>query len=89
MRLRHIQSSSVGKIPVKAGGDDIEIKLTFRQLVGTVLCAAFGVQSSKNHERDFTYGKASTFVAAGIVFSMLFILALSAIVHLVLRQAVH
>lgn len=62
-------------------------KITFLQLVGTVLCAAFGVQSSKNRERDFTYGKASTFVMSGIIFSVLFIITLSTIVHLVLKLA--
>lgn len=74
---------------MKKAEGNIDNKLTFRQLVGTVLCAAFGVQSSKNRERDFTYGKASTFVVAGIVFSLLFILTLSTIVHLVLIKAVH
>ena len=64
-------------------------RLTLRQLVGTVLCAAFGVQSSKNHQRDVAYGKASTFVMAGIVFSLLFIATVSSIVHFVLKQAGH
>jgi hypothetical protein len=72
---------------VKTANDSAAPKLTFLQLVGTVLCAAFGVQSSKNCERDFTYGNARTFVMAGITFSMLFIVTLSSLVHFVLQQA--
>ena len=40
--------------------------LTFWQVLGSTLAAAFGVQSSKNRQRDFTHGKASHFILMGI-----------------------
>jgi hypothetical protein len=58
-----------------------------RQMIGSVLAAAFGVQSSKNRERDFKHGKAIHFIVAGIVFVALFILAIVGVVKLVLRNA--
>ena len=57
------------------------------QVVGSVLSAAFGVQSSKNRERDFKHGRAGVFIAAGIVFGLLFIGTVFAIVQLVLKSA--
>ncbi len=35
------------------------------QIVSSVFAAAFGVQSSKNQERDFKHGKARVFIIAG------------------------
>lgn len=54
-----------------------------RVLLQSVLAAALGVQSSKNRERDFTDGKASHFIVAGIVFTFLFIATVATIVNLV------
>lgn len=61
---------------------------TFWQMVQSVMAAALGVQSGKNRERDFTHGKPSHFVILGIVFTMVFALALFGIVQLVLHFAV-
>ena len=58
--------------------------LTFWQVLSSTLAAAFGVQSSKNRERDFTKGKASHFILMGIAFTALFVLAVVAVVNLVL-----
>lgn len=57
------------------------------QIVGSVFAAAFGVQSSKNQERDFKHGKARVFIVSGIVFTLLFIGTVFTVVRLVLRQA--
>ena len=57
-----------------------------RALLQSVLAAALGVQSSKNRERDFTDGKASHFIVAGIVFTFLFIATVATIVNLVTTQ---
>jgi len=54
-----------------------------KALIQSVLAAALGVQSSKNRERDFTDGKASHFIVAGIVFTFLFIATVATIVNLV------
>jgi len=57
-----------------------------RALLQSVLAAALGVQSSKNRERDFTGGKASHFIVAGIVFTFLFIATVATVVNLVTTQ---
>ncbi|MFM8331038.1 MAG: DUF2970 domain-containing protein [Candidatus Methylumidiphilus sp.] len=57
---------------------------TLLQVIGSVLAAAFGVQSSKNRERDFRHGNVATFVIVGIVATTLFILLLYSVVRLVL-----
>ena len=59
---------------------------SLRALLQSVLAAALGVQSSKNRERDFTDGKASHFIVAGIVFTFLFIATVATIVNLVTMQ---
>ena len=55
------------------------------QVIGSVMAAGFGVQSSKNRERDFKKGNLKTFVIAGIIFTVLFIFTVYSIVSLVLK----
>ena len=43
-----------------------EENLTFFQMAHSVLASFFGVQSSKNRERDFKNGKAKHFIMMGI-----------------------
>ena len=57
------------------------------QVISSVLAAAFGVQSSKNRERDFKTGNHRVFIITGIVFTLLFIGALYLLVSLVLAKA--
>ena len=57
-----------------------------KALLQSVLSAALGVQSSKNRERDFTDGRASHFIVAGIVFTFIFIATVATIVNLVTIQ---
>lgn len=57
-------------------------RLGLKQIIGSVLAAAFGVQSSANRERDFRQGRAQHFIIAGIVFTALFVVALITIVKL-------
>jgi len=57
---------------------------SFFQVIGSVVSAAFGVQSTANRERDFTGGTAKPYIFAGIVFTLIFILAIVGIVRLVL-----
>ena len=56
------------------------LKETFK----SVAAAFFGVQSDKNRQRDFTQGKLSHFIIAGLIAVVLFIGSLIAIVSLVL-----
>lgn len=64
-----------------------ETRPTHWQVVGSVIAAAFGVQSRKNRERDFGYGRAAPFVVAGIIFTTLFVAIVYGVVSTVLRQA--
>lgn len=59
--------------------------LTLLQLMGSALAAAFGVQSSKNRERDFSKGKPGQFIVVGIIFTVAFVLIMIGVVNLVLR----
>jgi hypothetical protein len=59
-------------------------KLNPLQVVISVLAAGLGVQSSKNRERDFKQGRAGTFIAAGLIFTVLFIGTVYAVVQMVL-----
>ena len=52
-----------------------------------MLAAGLGVQSSKNRERDFKQGRAGVFIAAGLIFTLLFIATVVTIVKLVLKGA--
>ena len=56
-------------------------------LFGSIIASAFGVQTNKNRERDFKQGKFHHFVIGGIIFAILFVLAVVGIVKLVLSNA--
>ncbi len=62
-------------------------KLGVLQVVGSVLAAGLGVQSSKNRERDFKQGRIGIFIAAGIIFTLAFIAAVVTAVQLVLSSS--
>ena len=57
------------------------------QVVGSVFAAGLGVQSSKNRERDFKQGRLGVFIAAGVVFPLLFICSVVFVVQMVLKGA--
>lgn len=61
--------------------------LGFREMMQSVLAAAFGVQSGKNRARDFSRGKPSHFIALGLIFTLLFILVIFGVVQLALYLA--
>jgi hypothetical protein len=60
--------------------------LSFWQIVGSTIAAAIGVQKKSNKERDFSRGRPLPFILAGIIFTALFVLAVIAVVHVVLRN---
>ncbi len=70
-----------------AGAEETSRPLTAWQVMFSAVAAAFGVQSSRNRERDFTHGRASHFIIAGIVFTVLFVLVMIGVVTLVLGSA--
>ena len=55
----------------------------FFAIVLSTLAAAIGVQSNRNRERDFAQGSPLPFIAAGIIFTVLFILTVITVVNLV------
>ena len=57
----------------------------FWSVVFSAMAAAFGVQSRKNHERDFQTKSIWPFIIAGVIFTALFLLSLVLIVSWVLR----
>ena len=61
-------------------------KLNLLQVLGSVLAAGLGVQSSKNRERDFKQGRAGTFILAGLIFTALFIGSVYTVVSIVLSN---
>ncbi len=60
---------------------------TLWQMLHSIVAAAFGVQSQKNRERDFTYGKPVHFVVLGIVCTVVFALGLFGVVKVVVWLA--
>ncbi len=67
--------------------EDREGKPTVRQIVGSALSAAFGVQSEKNRIRDFETGSPKAFIVVGLAATILFILTVYFVVRLVLAFA--
>lgn len=53
----------------------------------SVAASMFGVQSSSKHREDFGQGKASTYIAVGLIATILFVLALWGLVKLVVQVA--
>ncbi|MES2820064.1 MAG: DUF2970 domain-containing protein [Pseudomonadota bacterium] len=70
-----------------ANDDDRNKPPTLGQMLHSVLAAAFGVQSGKNRERDFTHGKPSHFIILGVLFTAVFVLVIFGVVQLVLHFA--
>ena len=61
-------------------------RLGFLQVIGSVLAAGLGVQSSRNRERDFQQGRAGIFIVAGLIFTALFIGGVYTVVSVVLAS---
>ena len=60
-------------------------KPSFFQVIGSVVAAAIGVQSTRNRERDFSAGGSATpYIIAGVAFTILLILTIIGAVRLVL-----
>ena len=51
------------------------------RVLQSTLATALGVQSQKNREKDFEEGNAGVFIAAGILFTALFIASVLAVVN--------
>ena len=51
-------------------------KPTITQVFKSVLAAFIGVQSEENRKKDFEHGSLSTYVIAGFIFTVLFVVAI-------------
>jgi len=75
-------------IKVDTKGDAPRGRLSILQVAQSVLAATLGVQSNRNRERDFHRGSAKAFIIAGLIGTLLFILAVYTVVTLVLKTSV-
>lgn len=62
-------------------------KLGFRQVLGSVAAAFFGVQSGRNRERDFSHGRPRDFIVMGVLLTLVFVAVVWGVVSLVMRVA--
>ena len=62
-------------------------KITLFSFMGSLVAAAFGVQTKANRERDFEHGKFHHFIFGGIIFAVLFIMLVVGIVKVVMHYA--
>jgi hypothetical protein len=60
---------------------------TLWHTVSSVAAAFFGVQSSKNRQRDFTSGKPIHYIIIGVAMTGLFVVTIVTVVKLILRNA--
>lgn len=56
----------------------------FWAVLMSTFAAAFGVQSQRNQERDFKHGSIWVFIAAGLIFTIVFVVTVYTIVQGVL-----
>lgn len=63
-------------------------KPSFISMVISVIAAMFGVQTEQNRQRDFSQGNPLPYILIGVVFIILFVVALITIVSLVLPDPV-
>lgn len=56
-------------------------------VIQSVLAALFGVQSSKNRERDFASGKPADYIFIGIIAIVVFVLSLVGLVKWIMADA--
>lgn len=69
--------------PSDESTSDTQEKVSVKDILQSVFAAALGVQSSKNRDRDFKQGNIGIFIAAGILFTALFIGGVIAVVQAV------
>ena len=59
----------------------------FKEVLGSVLAAMFGVQSHRKRTEDFTRGKPSQYIVIGLIVTLLFVLTIWGVVSLVTKLA--
>jgi hypothetical protein len=82
-----MNDSGPGATPPAPEEEQDRAGTTLWQIVSSTLAAAFGVQSRRNRERDFTTGKPTHFIVAGILFTILFVVGMIFLVRLIVSSA--
>lgn len=67
--------------------DKQQDKHSFLKLMLSTMAAAIGVQSKKKLEEDFSHSSPLPFIAAGVLFTVAFVVALIVVVRIVLASA--
>ena len=67
--------------------DDDKQTPSLLDVARSVLWAMIGVQKSKNHERDFKYGKPSQYIIVGLIGVAIFITIIIMVVKFALSMA--
>lgn len=70
----------------QAEKSDAKKPLSFLEILGSTFAAAIGVQSKANKKRDFSQGKPTHFIFAGIIFAVIFVVSVVAVVRTVLSS---
>ncbi len=66
--------------------DKVQHKPNFWTIVLSTLAAFIGVQSDRNRARDFKHGNIYSFIIAGIIFTIIFIVCVTTLVRLILNS---
>lgn len=82
--MREVHGEHTADQPILTVRAKTPADLTIWQVVGSVLASFFGVQSSRNRERDFESGKAKHFVVVGIIMTAACCLTLYSVVSMVM-----
>ena len=61
--------------------------LSLREVVGSILAALLGVQSSRNHARDFARGTVGQYIVVGLIATIVLVLLVYLAVKLILQLA--
>ena len=66
--------------------DKVRYKPNFWTILLSTLAAFIGVQSDRNRARDFKHGNIYSFIIAGIIFTIIFIVCVTTLVRLILNS---
>lgn len=70
----------------REGFNEVQSKPNFWTIVLSTLAAFIGVQSNRNRARDFKYGNIYSFIIAGVIFTIIFIICVTSVVRSVLNN---
>lgn len=74
-------------IETESSKEEAHSGVSLPQVFASIFASFFGVQSSKNRQRDFQSGKAKHFIAAGIIMTGIWYFTIYLIVTVVLQNA--